>query len=161
MCGLANTANEVVDGSYPGYNDDCAHVSRIPPTAVGGSFSSCLRERRVHRINPAAAQTPRARYSWRPKLPGTKGASFITIRSAATVAPQYAIVRPRREPPPAAPKRKARHVASHPVADARDPTSEIGTSTACPRKDASAVIEPTNITATVGVLKRLSTRPSR
>ena len=73
------------------------------------------------------------------------------------------MMRERRVTARPAPKQKARQVASQPVADANEPTSEIGINTACPRKEASAVINPTNKMGAVGVRYSLwivASRPS-
>ena len=90
-------------------------------------------------------------YSNLPKLPGTQGSTFMAISAPAINAPIMPVMRERGVTTPPAPKQKARQVASHPVADASEPTSEIGINTACPSNAASAVINPTNKTGTVGV----------
>src|ERR1041384_7826601 len=61
---------------------------------------------------------------------------------------------------PPAPAEYARQVASQPTAAASEPTSEIGTSTACPKNDATTVNKPTSRTATRGVWKCWSMRES-
>jgi hypothetical protein len=35
---------QLVDGSDPAYKKNCTKTKRIPPTAVGGWFRSCLQE---------------------------------------------------------------------------------------------------------------------
>src|SRR6266404_5215085 len=118
--------------------------------------------RRVHNTSPSDIHMPSARYSYRPKLPGTDGTTFIRISIAAIVAPLYpTIFNLLDDATPPAPLQNARRVASQPTAAASEPTSEIGTSTACPRNEATTVKQAANATATLGVRKCSSTRASR
>src|SRR6266550_623878 len=78
-------------------------------------------------------------------MPGT---IFIKIMISPTVTPTAATIRSRDGGPI---RKYAAQAASHPAADATDPTSEIGTRMASPRNIHAAVATPTQITATDGV----------
>src|SRR6266576_444674 len=103
---------------------------------------------RQPRPNPINPQTANASHSYPLKWPGIAGTIFINIIPKPTATPTAATSRSRGAGPM---QKYAAQAASHPAADATDPTSEIGTRMASPRNMQAAVATPTQITATDGV----------
>src|SRR5271157_2132681 len=82
------------------------------------------------------------------KCPGIKGRNFIRIRVAHTASPRPAIERLLQL---SSIHKKEAHAASHPTADANDPTSEMGTRMASPRSAPTTPTAPAQNTAFDGV----------
>src|SRR5208283_330530 len=98
--------------------------------------------------NPSASHTPRAIHSVNVKCPGTPGIHFISTSNKDTAAPRAATKR-SHAPRPAI--YKDTHAASHPNAEAMDPTSVTGTSSASPTSNPTRVATVTPAIATLGV----------
>src|SRR5258706_16455703 len=104
---------------------------KLQPGAPGGRRD----ERELHSRNPARDQDPNAIHSARVKLPGTNGRTFIRMTASLAAAPAAAAHRPSCR----FLRRSAAHAETQPTPTANDPTSDPGTSSASPRKEAPAV----------------------
>src|SRR5579863_2115880 len=105
---------------------------------------------------PNRIQITKASHSYRVKCPGTSGTFFIKTRAVATSSAKTA--KPRSDADNGITfdraRANARHdaeAAVHPIAQATEPTSAIGTRIASPSNMQAAVAMPTHSTATDGV----------
>src|SRR5579862_1383061 len=104
-------------------------------------------------IAPITIQTPSASHSLTVKWPGTKGTIFIIAIAVATIKPNRATAcsgadRRMRSERDRARARQAAQVAAHPIAQATEPTSVMGTSIASPSSMQAPVAMPIHNTAT-------------
>src|SRR2546429_3886809 len=94
---------------------------------------------------------PHATHSAEEKCPGNAGTIFMRKSSNETAIPSPVT---RRMDARFSTNQKERHAANHPSAEAIEPTSVTGTSSASPRKSPSSVPAVIPSTATEGVRNR-------
>src|SRR5574341_1031302 len=141
-------AGEIVQASHP------SSQQSAPDHASGLLVADSLPNQKP---SPTAHQAANAVHSIHEKEPGTSGTAFISTIAAPTTAPSTAshisarARRPRR--------RKATQAEHQPTPTAMEPTSEMGTSTASPRGEATAVIPARSRIAALGVPNRGCTPP--
>src|SRR5262249_53261875 len=103
---------------------------------------------RRRNINPIASHTANAAHSAPVKCPGIAGTSFINTSNAETTTPKIVAA---RSPALFVTKKNERHAANHPSAEAIEPTSVTGTSSASPSNKQASVAIATATMATMGV----------
>src|SRR5258708_28908797 len=116
-------------------------------------MATWLRDRNT---NPRPTQMPNATHSAGEKCPGKMGKTFMRQRSKETAIPREVTTRIHTR---FSTIQNDRHAANQPRADAIEPTSVTGTSSASPRKRPASVPAVIPRTATEGVINFSCTVP--